>query len=137
MIWIETHYVFGVTSKYYLKRSPQELAKDKGNSSFIQPIKLDDMIALAYKFDDDGLAIKNAICKKYKKKKPKGKEESTGGNKLRVILPINITLVPLPRSMVRLFFPQLEHERARLYKAAYSLATDVLTMRGIWNLSDI
>ena len=78
MIWIETHHVFGVTSEY-LKRSPQELAKDKGNSSFIQPIKLDDVIALAYKLDDDGLAIKVAVCiKNNEKKKPKGKEESEG-----------------------------------------------------------
>lgn len=62
VVWTETHHVFGVTSEYYLNRNPQLLAGDTGRTSLIQPMKLDDVIALAYKGDGDGLVIKVAIC---------------------------------------------------------------------------
>ena len=39
--------------------------------------------------------------------------------------------------MVRLLFPQFEHECARFYKASYSLVTDLFRMRWIWNLAGI
>ena len=46
VVWTETHHVFSVTAEYYLKKDPEEeLAEDKGNSSFIQL----DVVALASK----------------------------------------------------------------------------------------
>ena len=43
VVWTDSHHLFGVTSEYYLD------AKDSGRTSYVQPIKLDDVIALAYR----------------------------------------------------------------------------------------
>ena len=48
VIWTDTCHLFGVTSEHYLDRNPEILAKDTGRTSYLQPIKLDDVIALAY-----------------------------------------------------------------------------------------
>ena len=79
VVWTDSSHLFGVTTEYFLDRNPEILAKDTGRTSYIQPIKLDDVIALAYKQDGHGLVIRVAICvKKNEKKKGRNKEESAG-----------------------------------------------------------
>ena len=79
VIWTDSCYLFGVTSEHYLDRSPEVLAHDTGRTSYIQAIKLDDVLALAYRWDGRGLVIRVAICiKKTEKKKNSKKEEKTG-----------------------------------------------------------
>ena len=75
MIWTEVHHLFGVTSEFYRERNPQLLAEDTGRTPFIQPVKLDDVIALAYRGEGGGLLIKVGIIVK------KGKEELPGVKK--------------------------------------------------------
>ena len=64
VIWTDSCHLFGVTSEYYLDRNPDVLAKDSGRTSYIQPIKLDDVIALAYRQDGHGLVLRVAVCVK-------------------------------------------------------------------------
>ena len=57
VIWTDSCYLFGVTSEHYLDRSPEVLAHDTGRTSYIQAVKLDDVLALAYRWDDKHFAI--------------------------------------------------------------------------------
>ena len=108
VIWTDSCHLFGVTSEHYLDRDPEVLAHDTGRTSYIQAIKLDDVLALAYRLDGRGLVVRVAICiKKTEKKKNSKKEEKTGEKKLRFMTPINMTLVQLPQTVVLTFFPDL------------------------------
>ena len=138
VVWTQSHFVFGVTSEYYLNRDPQLLALDTGRTSYIQPMKLDDVVVLAYKQQGHALALRVAISvKKNEKRKKRGKEESPGEKKLRFMTPISMTLVQLPQSIVNTFFPDILKDCSAFYRSACTLADDELTARGAWELAGL
>ena len=138
VIWTDSCHLFGVTSEHYLDRNPDVLANDTGRTSYIQAVKLDDVIALAYRQDGHGLVLRVAICiKKNEKKKNRNKEESTGEKKLRFMTPISMTLVQLPQSVVLTFFPDLIRVSSVFYGVECQLADDRLAARGVWDVAGI
>ena len=138
VIWTDSCHLFGVTSEHYLDSDPEELAHDTGRTSYIQPIKLDDVLAVAYKSDGRGLVVRVAICiKKTEKKKNSKKEEKPGEKKLRFMTPVNITLVQLPQTVVLTFFPDLLRDASRFYGEECQLAADGLDARGVWDVAGI
>ena len=138
VVWTNSCHLFGVTSEHYLNSDPEELAYDTGRTSYIQPVKLDDVLAVAYRSGGSGLVIRVAICiKKTDKKKNGKKEEKPGEKKLRFMTPVNITLVQLPQTVVLTFFPDLLREASRFYGVECQLAGDGLEARGVWDVAGI
>ena len=80
-------------------------------------MKLDDVIALAYRQAGQGLLLRVAKCvKKNEKKKGKHKDETPREKKLRLMTPISITLVQLPQTVVLTFFPELVEMASSSYE---------------------
>ena len=138
VIWTDSCHLFGVTSEHYLDRNPDVLANDAGRTSYIQAVKLDDVVAVAYRQAGRGLIVRVAICiKKNEKKKNRNKEESTGEKKLRFMTPISMTLVQLPQSVVLTFFPDLLRVSSVFYGVECQLADDRLEARGVWDVAGL
>ena len=131
MIWTQVANVFGFTTLHYQDRCPEELVEDTGKVPLIQPINLDDVLALAFRVDDGTLRLKVGICvRKTEKQKGKGRTQPVGQKKLRLMTPKNMTLVQVPKEMVLSFFPGLERRSARHYTVDTLLAEDALQPRG-------
>ena len=126
VIWTDSCHLFGVTSEHYLDRNPDVLTTDAGRTSYIQAIKLDDVVAMAYRQAGRLLVRAAIIIKKDEKKKGRNKEESTGEKKLR-----------LPQTVVLTFFPDLLRDSSAFYGVECQLADDGLEARGVWDVAGL
>ena len=79
MMWTEVANVFGFAALYDLGQSPEQLGSGRGKTPLIQPVKLDDVLALAIRGDGGKIKLKVGICvRKTEKQKGNGREEQVG-----------------------------------------------------------